>query len=628
MQEFKDKKKIKDIEVKQSKPLVKELDTIQGGDTEEEDSTSEVNQMDQVESENVECSESSKEANVECSKFNKEDNVECSEINKESNAECSEINKEDNVECSEINKEENEVNNEITCEIKDRVNHIVDNGLNNKESLVVLENDYFDDDWPNETTESSSMNEEQKITQENEQNANQKQESGDDWSDEEAIKTPPYGKTYELTLEPRRTNVSSKHRSRNELKSKEFFKNQRPSLDGNNNSMNLDKPARSFDKFNLKDDLMNAIRSSNLNNITKLQENILFKLKGNQENGLFIKASMYSNKRLIYLISSFDRIDKMLKKAQVVIVLPITEMLDEVYQTALPIANQMGIRIANFARDSIPKRLDDHIVLTTLKALNKALFKVRCIDRMILKSIIFDEFDMLVTFKDNSDIIHNIINNTNPECQRIFFSSSLQDKTLDFVQQHSGKLTILDLFNKNECFKNIIHFVVVSKDRSVQKNSFVKIIDNSIVDKLLIFSTSKAIVSELSNLIHSNHSNKNKECSILSIGEEFDSKNPSCFEGRANVVKKFKHQKKGILICQYPLGVNLDLGEVNMVINYNLPPRQVDVVREYYHRIAVLGQNKKPSFVVNLVGPEFLKSNRSKLQDHYHIKILNLTTSY
>ena len=78
---------------------------------------------------------------------------------------------------------------------------------------------------------------------------------------------------------------------------------------------------------------------------------------------------------------------------------------------------------------------------------------------------------------------------------------------------------------------------------------------------------------------------------------------------RSDVVKDFRDGKTRILITTDLLARGIDIPQVNLVLNYDLPPNK----ETYIHRIGRCGRFGKKGIAIALV----------KLEDQYDVKTLN-----
>ena len=83
---------------------------------------------------------------------------------------------------------------------------------------------------------------------------------------------------------------------------------------------------------------------------------------------------------------------------------------------------------------------------------------------------------------------------------------------------------------------------------------------------------------------------------------------------RTDVVNEFRDGKSRILITTDLLARGIDIPQVNLVLNYDLPPNK----ETYIHRIGRCGRFGKKGIAIALV----------KLEDQYDVKTLNRMKTY
>jgi superfamily II DNA/RNA helicase len=88
---------------------------------------------------------------------------------------------------------------------------------------------------------------------------------------------------------------------------------------------------------------------------------------------------------------------------------------------------------------------------------------------------------------------------------------------------------------------------------------------------------------------------------------------------RDDIVKEFRDGKTRILLTTDLLARGIDIPQVNLVINYDLPPNK----ETYIHRIGRCGRFDKKGVAITMVKMEDASDNKlfSKMKYHYRIKI-------
>lgn len=98
-------------------------------------------------------------------------------------------------------------------------------------------------------------------------------------------------------------------------------------------------------------------------------------------------------------------------------------------------------------------------------------------------------------------------------------------------------------------------------------------------------------------------------------------------EERTEVLKRFKEGTERVLIATNVLARGIDVEQVTVVINYDLPthPATKDIDYEtYLHRIGRTGRFGKNGLAINLVDGNRTMGFIRKLEEHFGRKIVKL----
>lgn len=218
-------------------------------------------------------------------------------------------------------------------------------------------------------------------------------------------------------------------------------------------------------EYKLPEVLKEEIEKVDKSDLNDVEKKILMTFRTNKSDNIFITMDDTANKQLIYLINAFERINTKLKKTQVIIVMPTINLCNKIYRLARDLFKNTGIRIRSSVNTKINQgyRIKDHILICTITFLE--MIKLSNSFQPKDAQIIFDEFDVFLTFKKIKLSVNRIITRHQLDNQLVFFSLSRCPNVLHNVRKHtSSKLIKLDLIDKdNNYLKNMIHFKVTSE---------------------------------------------------------------------------------------------------------------------------------------------------------------------
>ena len=193
-----------------------------------------------------------------------------------------------------------------------------------------------------------------------------------------------------------------------------------------------------FNELNLNNDLITGLKKQNIINPTKVQSLSINKILDNKD--LIVNAQTGSGKTLSYLLPMFEKIDSTKRETQVLILAPTHELVMQITDQAKLLSSNSNLDITAFSligEVNIQKQIKNiknikpHIVVgTSGRVLD--LIKQKKLKAHTIKTIILDEVDSLLS-GNNVSVIKDIIKTTLRDRQLLGFSASLNETTLDIL---------------------------------------------------------------------------------------------------------------------------------------------------------------------------------------------------
>ena len=239
------------------------------------------------------------------------------------------------------------------------------------------------------------------------------------------------------------------------------------------------------------------------------------------------------------------------------------------------------------------------------------LCSIDAFDTGKLKLLCCDEFDVLSSGrKFVSDLRVFLRTLVGIQVQLQIYSTCYNSKSLKFVKSVTAPVH-LNLFELERCFNNVVQFYVYCESKNDKFKSLLNIIKNTLVDKVMIFTSNSAFGEMVFRRLRSDGYMAKFMTGSTKI------------QYRQDLVEKFKFAKQMILITTYPLNVGINLNQVELIINFDLTTKNRGFYGDYPHRVRSCSKNIKPGFVINIVDRVSLNYLR-KMESIYNIKIVPL----
>ena len=364
----------------------------------------------------------------------------------------------------------------------------------------------------------------------------------------------------------------------------------------------------SFDDFDLNDNLLRGIYSYGFENPSDIQCKALPII--NAKRDLIAQAQSGTGKTGAFTIGSLNLLDNDLKKTQVLILNPTYELVNQNYDVMKALSQYMDISImkvvgkTNLDECKRDLQKEPQIIIGTpgrvLDMINK-----RYLFTTDIKLLVFDEADEMLSggFQEN---IYHIIKYIPKTTQICLFSATRTDRTLELSERFLNNPETILVENKDVTLEGIQQFKVVINEEWKY---------DTLIDIYNLVNISQCI-------IYVNYKNK-----LMNIYDELIRNNyPVDFihgeitkSEREKKLLDFKNGQTRILLSTDLLSRGIDIQQLNLVINYDLPKSK----ETYVHRIGRSGRYGRKGVAINFITNREL-GYLNELEEHYNIKIDDL----
>ena len=352
-----------------------------------------------------------------------------------------------------------------------------------------------------------------------------------------------------------------------------------------------------FENLNLKEELIKGVYIYGFKKPSKIQ------VKGiqaiNTGKDCIIQSQSGTGKTATYLLGILNRLD-VNDKCQGIIITPTRELALQVYKVASGICKFADFKIELCTGGtSISKNRSNlkktNLVIGTIGRVHHMIEEKR-INLYNIKLVAIDEADDMLNDGISKEL-NNIFNKVPSGTQYCLISATLSNNVFELSKKIMHE-PVKILLKKNEIAVDLIKQFYI--DTEIEELKF-----EVLLDLYNLVSTSQAIIfcNTIRKVEWLTENLENKNFSITSIHGKMSS------DQRSEVVKDFRDGKTRILITTDLLARGIDIPQVNLVINYDLPPNK----ETYIHRIGRCGRFGKKGVAIALV----------KMEDQSDIKSLN-----
>ena len=357
-----------------------------------------------------------------------------------------------------------------------------------------------------------------------------------------------------------------------------------------------------FENLELRENLIKGVYIYGFKKPSKIQEKGITAINTGKD--CIIQSQSGTGKTATYLLGILNRLEEN-DKCQGIIIAPTRELAEQVYKVAEEICKFTSFNVELCTGGtSISKNRQNlkkaNLVIGTLGRINHMISENR-INLYSIKLVCLDEADDILddgVSKELSNIFEKVPSGT----QICLISATLSQNVFSLSKKIMHE-PLKILIKKNEIPVDLIKQFYI--DVEIEDLKF-----EVLLDLYNLISTSQAIIfcNTIRKVEWLSKNLEEKNFSITSIHGKMSSAE------RTDIVKEFRDGKTRILITTDLLARGIDIPQVNLVVNYDLPPNK----ETYIHRIGRCGRFGKKGVAISMV----------KMEDQSDVKALNRMKNY
>lgn len=220
-----------------------------------------------------------------------------------------------------------------------------------------------------------------------------------------------------------------------------------------------------------------------------------------------------------------------------------------------------------------------------------------------LKMFILDEADEMLS-RGFQEQIYDIFQHLPPSTQVALISATLPDEVLD-VTRNFMKNPVRILVKRDELtLEGIRQFYVALEEEDWKLETLCDLYETIQVTQAVIFCNEKSKVDKLTEQLNE------RDFTVSCLHGDMDQ------QERERIMKEFRTGSSRILITTDILARGIDVQQVSLVINFDLPKNQ----ENYIHRIGRGGRFGRKGVAINFVLPKDVDAMR-RIEEFYHTQI-------
>ncbi|KAJ1561386.1 translation initiation factor eIF4A, partial [Nowakowskiella sp. JEL0078] len=369
---------------------------------------------------------------------------------------------------------------------------------------------------------------------------------------------------------------------------------------------NWDQVVDKFDDMGLKDELLRGIYAYGFERPSAIQARAIVPVL--KERDVIAQAQSGTGKTATFSISVLQKLDASKKETQALILAPTRELAQQIQKVVIALGDHMNIEChgciggVNVREDMRKLEAGPHIVVGTpgrvFDMINRG-----ALNRDTIKMFVLDEADEMLSrgFKDQIQDIWQLLPSS---VQIVLLSATMPGEVLEVTTKFM-KDPIRILVKRDELtLEGIKQFYVAVEKEDWKLDTLCDLYETVTITQAVIFCNTRRKVDWLTEQMHKHDFTVSAMHGDMTQGE------------REVIMKEFRSGSSRVLITTDLLARGIDVQQVSLVINYDLPTNR----ENYIHRIGRGGRFGRKGVAINFVASDDVRMLRD-IESFYNTQI-------
>jgi translation initiation factor 4A len=342
--------------------------------------------------------------------------------------------------------------------------------------------------------------------------------------------------------------------------------------------------------MNLKEELLKGIYAYGFEKPSAIQQRAIIPcVKGHD---VIAQSHSGTGKTATFSISVLQRIDTSNNECQALILAPTRELAKQIQKVVIALGDFMGAQChacvggTNIRRDMSKLKTGVHVVVGT------PVWVYNMISRGALRTdsiklFVLDEADEMLS-RGYKDRIHNIFKSLNTEVQSILLSATMPSEVLEVTSSFMRNPIRILAKKEGLTLEGIKQFYIFVEKEAWKFITLCDLYDMLSITQAVIFCNTRRKVALLTKNMH------NRDFSVSAMHGGMEQRE------RDLIMRQFRTGSSRVLITTDHLASDIDVQQVSLVINYDLPSNR----KNYIHRIGRDGRFGRKGVAIHFVTEE------------------------
>ncbi|KAI0067271.1 DEAD-domain-containing protein [Artomyces pyxidatus] len=395
---------------------------------------------------------------------------------------------------------------------------------------------------------------------------------------------------------------------------------------------NPDSPlysVKTFEELGLHGDLLKGIFDMGFTKPSKIQERALPLLLRNPPQNMIGQSQSGTGKTAAFVLTMLSRVDFTKNKPQALCLAPSRELARQIMSVVVAMGKFTPVQTEYAIKDNLPKGASNvtaHIIVGTPGTMIN-LIRRKVIDVTDVKVFVLDEADNMLDqdgLGDDTLRVKNMLPR-GKEMQIILFSATFPDHVRAFASKFAPNANKIELKRNELSVDSIRQFYMDCRDEEHKYDILVSLYHLLTIGQSIIFCQHRHTADRISQRMTAEG---HKVASLHGAKDASE---------RDTIIDGFREGREKVLITTNVIARGIDIQQVNMVVNYDLPllnerenhgdrGDQRPDIETYIHRIGRTGRFGRKGISINFVHDKKTWAQMQEIEEATGKKIIRVET--
>ncbi|KAH7884384.1 P-loop containing nucleoside triphosphate hydrolase protein [Phlebopus sp. FC_14] len=386
--------------------------------------------------------------------------------------------------------------------------------------------------------------------------------------------------------------------------------------------------AKSFEQLGLHQDLLKGLYALGFSKPSKIQERALPLLLANPPQNMIGQSQSGTGKTAAFVLTMLSRVDFSKNKTQAICLAPSRELARQIMSVIVAMGKFTPVQTEYAIKDHLSrdvKKITAHIIVGTPGTMID-LLRRNVIDSSEIKVFVLDEADNMLDqdgLAEHTLRVKNLLPRSKP--QIILFSATFPDHVRNFANKFAPNANKIELQKEELSVEGIRQFYMDCRDEEHKYDILVSLYQLLTIGQSIIFCQHRHTADRISQRMTAEG---HKVASLHGAKDAAE---------RDTIIDSFREGREKVLITTNVIARGIDILQVNMVVNYDLPlmsergnshanDARPDI-ETYIHRIGRTGRFGRKGISINFVHDQRTWSQMAEIEKTLGKRIIRIETN-